>query len=332
MVNKQSSLIFLFSCFSLYAQPDPQLEKLQEQITALYTQRSELLQSLEQLKFSEDSIKRDQVLKIGEIEQQKEHQKHLQKAYQDKINQAVYWHYNQHKFYLKQFQSQKSMNIDGTALCQYMTKKSLEDFGALTRNLKILEQSYADLESQGIKISSLKSSHLELLNKLDEEEKFLIQYIEEHHREKERQEKLKQKAEGETQSVGLALDAEIEPFNLAKLAQPLTMMQNRERHDFLGAQIFQAELGESIHAVADGTVIFSDALKGLGQMAIIEHSDGYMSLYANCQSLHVSQGDIVQKDSLIATVGNSGQLGQEALYFELRNKGQIIQSPEQWQQ
>ena len=87
--------------------------------------------------------------------------------------------------------------------------------------------------------------------------------------------------------------------------------------------------GSDVTAVHYGRVIFSDYLKGHGLLLIIDHGDGYMSLYAHNQALYKETGDWVSGEEVIASVGNSGGLESAGLYFEIRHQGQP-QDPGKW--
>ncbi len=87
--------------------------------------------------------------------------------------------------------------------------------------------------------------------------------------------------------------------------------------------------GESVHAVAHGRVAFADWLKGFGLLLIVDHGDGYMSLYAQNEALLKDVGDWVSAGDAIATTGSSGGAAQPGLYFELRHQGKPL-DPKPW--
>ncbi len=93
--------------------------------------------------------------------------------------------------------------------------------------------------------------------------------------------------------------------------------------------VFFAEEGTPVSSVYPGKVVFSDWLKGYGLLIIIDHGQGFMTLYAHNQSLFKQKGDIVQQGTQIATVGHSGGIKQNGLYFEIRQRGKAI-SPQRW--
>ena len=90
-----------------------------------------------------------------------------------------------------------------------------------------------------------------------------------------------------------------------------------------------AASGSSSGAVAGGEVVFSDWMNGYGLILIIDHHNGYMSLYAHNEALLRDAGDSVKRGDPVASVGNSGSAGPTALYFELRRHGDPI-NPNVW--
>ncbi|MFP3874418.1 MAG: murein hydrolase activator EnvC family protein [Thiohalophilus sp.] len=79
--------------------------------------------------------------------------------------------------------------------------------------------------------------------------------------------------------------------------------------------------GNTVYAVAPGRVAYADWLRGYGLLIIIDHGDGYMTLYGHNQGLLKEVGDWVQADEAIAEVGSSGGRDEAGLYFEIRHNG-----------
>lgn len=90
-----------------------------------------------------------------------------------------------------------------------------------------------------------------------------------------------------------------------------------------------ARSGDEVAAIAQGRVAFADWLKGFGLLLILDHGDGYMSLYAQNESLLKDVGDWVAAGDVIATVGASGGAAQPGLYIELRHQGRPL-DPKPW--
>lgn len=87
--------------------------------------------------------------------------------------------------------------------------------------------------------------------------------------------------------------------------------------------------GAEVRAVAAGRVVFADWLRGFGNLLIIDHDDGFLSVYGNNQSLLRQPGDDTRSGEVVATVGNSGGNPESGLYFELRHRGQVF-DPMKW--
>ncbi|GBG15432.1 uncharacterized protein NMK_3039 [Novimethylophilus kurashikiensis] len=80
----------------------------------------------------------------------------------------------------------------------------------------------------------------------------------------------------------------------------------------------KAQEGSEVRSIANGRVVFADWLRGFGNLIIVDHGDGYMSLYGNNQTLLKKAGEEVTAGDAIAAVGNSGGIPQSGLYFEMR--------------
>lgn len=93
--------------------------------------------------------------------------------------------------------------------------------------------------------------------------------------------------------------------------------------------LLAAKSGTPVRAISHGRVAFADWLRGYGLVIIVDHGDGYLSLYGCNETLLKDVGDWVDADDTIATSGASGGQKTPGLYFELRAKGQAI-DPRAW--
>ncbi len=91
----------------------------------------------------------------------------------------------------------------------------------------------------------------------------------------------------------------------------------------------RATEGQEVKAVAAGRLVFADWLRGFGNLAVIDHGNGYMSVYGNNEALLKQVGETVQGGETVASVGNSGGNPQSGLYFELRHRGKAF-DPMKW--
>lgn len=103
----------------------------------------------------------------------------------------------------------------------------------------------------------------------------------------------------------------------ARFGDPKTVGNLKWRGLFLNATE-----GTPVRAVARGRVAYADWLRGFGLLLILEHGDGYMTLYGHNQSLHKQAGEWVETGDAIARVGNTGDVSQPGLYFEIRHNGE----------
>ena len=86
--------------------------------------------------------------------------------------------------------------------------------------------------------------------------------------------------------------------------------------------LISADPGTPIRAVAAGEVVFADWLRGFGLLAVVDHGNGYMSLYGQLESLIRKVGDSVEAGEQLATAGRSGGSARSGVWFEVRNQGE----------
>lgn len=91
----------------------------------------------------------------------------------------------------------------------------------------------------------------------------------------------------------------------------------------------QGGQGEAARAVSGGKVVYADWFKGYGQLLIINHGDGYHSLYAHLSEIFHKVGDIIREYQPVGRIGGSGIFNVPSLYFELRHKGKPL-NPIHW--
>ncbi len=93
--------------------------------------------------------------------------------------------------------------------------------------------------------------------------------------------------------------------------------------------LIEADYGAPVAAIGHGRVAFADWLQGFGFITIVDHGDGFMSLYGQSESLFKQVGDWVQAGEVIATAGDSGGQETSGIYFEIRARGKPV-DPEHW--
>ena len=136
----------------------------------------------------------------------------------------------------------------------------------------------------------------------------------------------------------IAIDSEQEPFvdRKGQLLWPLDgphLNGFGARHE-LGDLTWEgitiaAESGAGVRAIHHGRVVFADWFTSSGLLLIIDHGDGYMSLYAHNQELYKAVGEWVDAGDVIAAAGNTGGQRDASLYFEIRHNGRA-ENPAAW--
>jgi len=92
---------------------------------------------------------------------------------------------------------------------------------------------------------------------------------------------------------------------------------------------YRAERGTEVQTVAAGLVVHAQRFEGYGNLVIVDHGDGYHSLYAHLREVAVEEGDEVGRGERVGASGATESLDGPKLYFELRREGQPI-DPESW--
>ncbi|TAM86774.1 MAG: peptidase [Candidimonas sp.] len=93
--------------------------------------------------------------------------------------------------------------------------------------------------------------------------------------------------------------------------------------------VLRAPEGTPVHVIAAGRVVYANWLTGFGNLMIVDHGKGYLSIYAYNQSLLKRVGDVVHAGDVIATVGATGGQVESGLYFEIRHNGAPV-NPQLW--
>jgi septal ring factor EnvC (AmiA/AmiB activator) len=134
------------------------------------------------------------------------------------------------------------------------------------------------------------------------------------------------------QTVDRVADASLAGINFAKLRGKLALPVAGELLHRYGQSrpgggpawkgvFIRARQGQDVRAVATGKVAFADWLRGFGNLLILDHGDGFLSLYSNNESLYKQPGDPVRAGDVVASVGATGGQDEPGLYFELRRQG-----------
>ena len=93
--------------------------------------------------------------------------------------------------------------------------------------------------------------------------------------------------------------------------------------------VYRTDKGTPVHAVHRGTVVFANWLRGFGMLTIIDHGNGFLTLYGYVDELLKNEGDVVESGEVIAHAGQSGGQTFDGVYFEIRHRG-IAVDPGTW--
>jgi murein hydrolase activator len=197
-----------------------------------------------------------------------------------------------------------------------------------TQQMRRLEKEKAERQRVYVKVSDDIDKNRKQLSTLKRDEEQLSQLIERLAREAAR--KSKKPGKRLTNQALPNADTGSGPFRQlkGKLRLPVIgELMNRfggQRQDsglsWKGLFI-SAKAGREVKAIAGGRVVYADWLRGFGNLLILDHGDGYMSLYGNNESLLKQVGDEARAGDTIAAAGNSGGNPDSGLYFELRFQG-----------
>lgn len=91
----------------------------------------------------------------------------------------------------------------------------------------------------------------------------------------------------------------------------------------------RAPSGQAVRSVASGRVVYSEWMRGFGNLLILDHGNGYLTIYGNNESVLKSVGEVVRGGDVVATVGESGGNSESGLYFEMRHEGKPF-DPLRW--
>ena len=235
------------------------------------------------------------------------------------------------------------------AYYSYLSRQRSETIASLQMLLAELDKTRADIAAKANELLSLEASAAEKLESLADtraERARLVARInkemagtgQEIERLRAQSEELTELVEALARVMPAMPDFDTEPFagQTAKLDWPvkgsLTKKFGQARADGQlkwEGMMLAAPAGAEVRPVYHGRVVFSDWLDGMGLLMIIEHGDGFMSLYGHNQELLRDVGEWVEPGDVIARVGDSGGMDTAGLYFEIRKNGQPV-NPAQW--
>ena len=224
------------------------------------------------------------------------------------------------------------------------TKRILKNVTQLRKkkekNAKKLEKRKEAKKITLSKISNKLKSQKSKKQKLQQDEKKLSNLVKNLMLKLKAEEKKRRVEKKEITDKKKIVDIEAYKINFAKLKKKLKLpikgkiihKYNSKRRD-TGTRwkglFIKAKEGSNVTSVASGQVVFSDWLRGFGNIIIIDHGKSYMSLYGNNDSLLKQKGEYIKGGDVIALSGNSGGNKNNGLYYELRHNGKPF-NPLKW--
>jgi septal ring factor EnvC (AmiA/AmiB activator) len=213
----------------------------------------------------------------------------------------------------------------------------LAEVGArITESTAALELQQKELADQQTGLTSSQQERQQALAGLDSLLANRSEELQQLEREKVEIERLVDELRRSVVEIPVGDDLESFPARRGKLAWPLegkVLNSFGTRHalgDLTREGVTIAALpGADIRAVHHGRVVFADWFNSSGLLLIIDHGDGYMSLYAHAQDLYKAVGDWVAGGEVVAAAGNTGGQSEHALYFEIRHDGKA-DNPADW--
>ena len=250
--------------------------------------------------------------------------------------------------YLTKAQNDNILKIDETRknirATKKSTKKILKNVTQLRKkkekNAKKLEKKKKEKKLTLNKISKKLKSQKSKKLKLQQDEKKLSSLVKNLMLKLKAQEKRRKTEKKDIKKEKKVIDERAYKVNFAKLKKKLKLpvkgkviyKYNAKRSD-TGTRwkglFIKAKEGSNVKSVASGQVVFSDWLRGFGNIIIIDHGKSYMSLYGNNDSLLKRKGEFIKGGEVIALSGNSGGNKYNGLYYELRHNGKPF-NPLKW--
>ncbi|MBU2870147.1 peptidoglycan DD-metalloendopeptidase family protein [Colwellia sp. E2M01] len=248
------------------------------------------------------------------------------------------------KLLLNQDQSEKIQRT--ISYYQYLNKARIKEIDSFQITISQLLKVSTEHQSQIAHLNSLKSEQLQkdtqFKTSKNQRKATLKQLSKQLLSSQQQLDKLKAEENNLNQALNklaAIIQAEIDLTGLSKLKRKLSWpVKGKILHSFgtnkqgylkWKGVLISAPLSRQVQTIHNGTVIFSDWLKGYGLLTVIDHGSGYMSLYAHNQTLLKSVGDRVETGEPISLVGQSGGLEQSGLYFEIRHRGKVV-NPKLW--
>ena len=335
--------------------------RIQAQMEATQNKRSVVNQALQRSEVQIGKVShRLHLLRQEQVSQQRHlvrlqarqrSQQHVLQQQRDMLQQQVQAAYRMgHQEQLKLMLNQQDPNQMSRMLTYYgyINRARMAHMHTLERQLQQVAETRHQVEQQQAQLVNLQNVQIEARNRLHQSQQSRRNALREMDVNLERQGNRLRQLQADAQQMQRLIDQLQRALAEQAIQQNQNFAKQRGRlrwptpgriiHTF-GSQkvgdirwdgvLIHAKAGRPVVAIHAGRVIFSDWLRGVGLLVIIDHGAGYMSLYGHNQQLSKSVGDWVKAGETIALVGETGGQRTAGLYFAIRHAG-IAVDPGRW--
>lgn len=317
---------------------EKQVQQLDQRIAAVASQLAELATSLQRTNQRIDELQQQQQQLIAEQKQQQQWlAKQVDMAYRIGEHDLL-------KLILNQEEPAEIERLHG--YYGYFNRARLQKLDELKATQAELEEVTAQVASEQQQLAQQKQQQEQQQQRLEQEkaeqQKLVRQLNQEQRQDQSRVAQLEQdqrELENVLAAIIAALRDEPQLDGLRQLKGKMSWPTQGNVQRIFGRSrsggvkwkgiLIDAAEGTPVKAIADGRVIYANWMRGFGLLLVLDHGDGYMSLYGHNQTLLPNVGEVVRRGEEIARVGQSGGRESPALYFEIRLKGDPV-NPTQW--
>ncbi len=317
---------------------EKQVQQLDQRIAAVASQLAELATSLQRTNQRIDELQQQQQQLIAEQKQQQQWlAKQVDMAYRIGEHDLL-------KLILNQEEPAELERLHG--YYGYFNRARLQKLDELKATQAELEEVTAQVASEQQQLAQQKQQQEQQQQRLEQEkseqQKLVRQLAQEQRQDQSRVAQLEQdqrELENVLAAIIAALRDEPQLDGLRQLKGKMSWPTQGNVQRIFGRSrsggvkwkgiLIDAAEGTPVKAIADGRVIYANWMRGFGLLLVLDHGDGYMSLYGHNQTLLPNVGEVVRRGEEIARVGQSGGRESPALYFEIRLKGDPV-NPTQW--